>query len=161
MFKYQINQKTGERWASNLIPLSTPKEALVKGKDTWLVKEISKNIDYSNFPEIKDFFIFIQDSEGKMGRHLYFKSKEHGILTSFSWWDNVEQRIKNMTAPLYGTVEQPFTDIDQDWNINIFRKDEYVYLIEGNDNHLEYNTYYKVPIEIYEKEWSNLLESAF
>lgn len=123
-----------------------------------------KTLDLKLFPIIDDFEIIVTVKSNKTwGKHLFFYSaKQNEILTSFPWWDFVDQLLVGWDEHDIpnGTMDRPFFDLEQGWHIIIFEKRDYMYILEGNEYHCEYNkihTWYKVPREVYYEEWKKLL----
>lgn len=76
---------------------------------------------------------------------LYFWRPDLGIAMEFPWYDSLEQMLP-VLEKIAGTEEgHLFHDEDQDWDIDIFAKDEYIYIREGNFLDGEINILHKIP----------------
>jgi hypothetical protein len=54
---------------------------------------------------------------------------------------------------------KPYDDCEQGWQIIIFKKRNYVYILQGNEpTCTNFNVWYKVRIEDYLNNWNNLIE---
>lgn len=88
-----------------------------------------------SFPEIDDFTILTHDHGKGLGIHIFFYSEKLGYLSSFPWWDKMDAKLKEMTLadiPL-GKSDKPFLDADQGWQILIWEKRDYVYVMQGSE----------------------------
>lgn len=126
----------------------------------WNYVDGIKSLNLINFPLLEDFSIKVIDTK-TLGKHIYYFSEKEGVLTSFPWWDNVEVDIKNWdikNIPL-GSLDAPFDDLDQGWQVLIFKDIEYVYILEGDEPGCEeFKSWYKVPLEKYINEWKRVLD---
>ena len=77
------------------------------------------NLPFNDFPLINDFYINI-DKTDLFGYHLDYRSEKHGLLSNFPWWDNIEREIHSEKDIPIGTLEEPFDDLEQGWQIYIF-----------------------------------------
>lgn len=121
-----------------------------------------KELDLNLFPLIDDFEIIIRDFEKCMGLHLEFYSSCLGaILASFEWWDNVERDLVNMSIdeiPI-GSIDNPYYDLDQEWEIVIWEADNFVYIMEGEESgNSEFLSWFKVKKVKYIEEWERILK---
>jgi len=120
-----------------------------------------KDMCLKDFPVI-DSFAVVTEYRGKdFGHHLYFINKEtNRKLTSFPWWDFAEKSIENMTItdiPI-GKISDPFMDLEQGWQIIIFEKRDFVFILQGNEPCCtEFRTWYCVAKEVYITAWKEVL----
>jgi hypothetical protein len=118
--------------------------------------------DLQKFPLITDFELAFKYGKSKwLGNHLNYYSKQFGILSSFPWWDHVDRQVVNFESkdiPL-GTIDSPFHSCGQDWQIMIFSKRDFVYILQcdGSD-HTNFNVWYRVGLEDYHENWSRLIQ---
>lgn len=121
-----------------------------------------KNVDLSEIPFASGFKIKLKESE-HFGVQLYFSDKNNNQLASFPWWDDVDTTIKEMTIdsiPL-GTLNNPYSDLEQSWQILIFKKESEVYILESNEpNGKEFYFYCKVPLDEYKQEWKRIIKKC-
>ena len=115
-----------------------------------------KTLDLKAFPVIDDFEIVTKDRGKSLGVHLYFSSSQYGQLASFPWWDNADRSLKEMNIndiPL-GKMENPFYDLEQSWQILIWEKRDYVYVMQGEDPCcIEFSIWFKVNKDKYIGAW--------
>ncbi len=155
----KISPETDERWFVNKNPfVFAPNQASFSYKNIFTVPELEK------FQTIEDFEIkMLGDREDRMGRYLRFYSNAFGNLTSFPWWDHVDEMIKDWEIsdiPL-GTISEPFDDGEQGWRVFIFCENDYVYILEGDEiGCREFKIWYRVSKENYIKEWKKILENV-
>ena len=116
-------------------------------------------LDLDSFPLITDFKIVVR-GESEFGANVYYTSKSLGLLSSFLNWDDVEVKLQTMKIeeiPL-GTTEKPDNDIEQGWELDIWEKDEFVYVIEGSEPCTnQFEVWYRVRKEDYIKAWEEIL----
>src|ERR1700737_4498786 len=89
-------------------------------------------VDLNAFPTIADFTIELRESE-EFGQHVHFVSPTRGELAGFPYWDNAERDMRHFVAedvPL-GSMMEPVDDADEDWQIVIFERGGFVYVLEG------------------------------
>ena len=114
----------------------------------------------NEFPTIADFAIELRDSED-YGQHLYFISPSHGELAGFPYWDNVERDMRHFVAedvPL-GSISEPVEDADVDWQIVIFERAGFVYVLEGAAPHAtSFDVWFRVPRDRYIAEWARVID---
>ncbi len=68
-----------------------------------------------------------------LGFHLRFASPSSGTPASFPWRDNVDRTLArpDFEIPI-GTLDDPFHDLEQSWDIGIARDGDVVYIVEGS-----------------------------
>lgn len=117
-------------------------------------------LDLREFPIIDDFGILARQ-RGAFGYHLYCVSPMYGLLASFPWWDHAEKDLETMkieNIPL-GTIDKPFEDLEQSWQILIWEKRDYVYIMEGEDPCcIEFPVWFRVRKQRYIEEWDRILK---
>lgn len=109
-------------------------EKLLRLKESQCYADSFKELDLSSFPVINDFEIRLYNQRGRLGWHLKYYSDSLGILSSFPWWDNVYKDLIGMTIdeiPI-GSIDNPYDDLEQGWQLVIWQKRNYIYIIEGN-----------------------------
>jgi len=115
--------------------------------------------DLTSFPLVDDFTVRVKQTE-VFGLHLYFQSEQLGQLASFPWWDNVEKDLPQYDSSKIpvGTLEAPFDDCEQSWQIIIFKKEDHVYIMQGQDPGCgKFATWFRVALERYYDEWMTVL----
>lgn len=137
-------------------------DRMLKFKENKNYSENIKELDLNQFPLIEDFEIIIKDCGKNLGLHLYYFSKKLGkTIASFPWWDNVNRDFVNMSLdniPI-GNIESPFDKLEQSWQIVIWEKRDFVYIIEGEDPCcFEFPRWFKVEKAKYFAEWDRILK---
>lgn len=120
------------------------------------------SLDLSAFPLIDDFKITLI-GRGNLGMHLYYFSQSlNRKIASFPWWDNADKDISIMCIsdiPL-GTLRNPFIDGEQSWQILIWEKRDYVYIMQGDDPCCtEFHIWFRVRKEKYLAEWDKMINN--
>jgi hypothetical protein len=116
--------------------------------------ELTK-LDLEAFPIIDDFKVEIFNTKTFMGFHLRFTSKNLGVLTGFPWWDNVDDMMTQAKGftPL-GTIDKPFEDADESWQILIWEYENFVYIMEGEEPACkEFQVWFKIDKNVFLNEW--------
>jgi hypothetical protein len=120
------------------------------------------DLDPNSFASVTDFEIQLKPS-GCLGLHLDLASRSLGPLAGFPWWDDVDADLATWTlknVPL-GTLESPFDDCEQGWQILIWESDGWVYVAEGDEPCCEtYSQTFRVGRAPYLKAWEAAIESA-
>ncbi|WP_163940399.1 hypothetical protein [Paenibacillus sp. SYP-B3998] len=119
--------------------------------------------DINQFPYIGDFEIILVDNEyHKIGNHIKFYSHKNGILADFPWWDHADKDIKNYNRNDIpnGILNAPFDDFEEGWQIVIFEKESFVYVLIGSNPSFSrvFHTWFKVDKHEYERAWVTLIE---
>ena len=135
---------------SNATPLELPSSDYVHALQA---------VDLAAFPLIADFTIELRDSE-EFGQHVQFVSPTRGELAGFPYWDNVERDMRHFVAedvPL-GSIDEPVDDADVDWQILIFERAGFVYVLEGAAPHTrQFDVWFRVPRDRYIAEWARII----
>jgi hypothetical protein len=112
----------------------------------------TEEIDTSSFPEIENFSVSADNG-------LEFKSDSQGVLTTFPYFDNVDDAIPYLPSDQIPGVNGEWDELDQGWRVRIFTKGEYIVVLEANDPFSkEIESYYKVKLDAYKKAWDDLIK---
>ncbi|MFH1670808.1 MAG: hypothetical protein ABIA92_04460 [Patescibacteria group bacterium] len=160
-FKYSVYQ--GVLWAENKEELIISDE-----KTSWSPTSL-KSLDLDKFPLIKDFYIEMHTSfsvydgtsRDKEEISIHFRSRDHGVLFTTSDYMTHYLNPTNTSIPS-GTIEKPYHDSDQSYNVVIFHNNDHVYMLSGNDDEHDnlYSNWFKVPKETYATAWLNVKKWA-
>jgi len=140
------------------------------------LREDMGNLPLHMFPLIADFEVLLEkmevlpaggtgDRRCPFGYHIYFFSSPRGYIASFPWWDHAEQdlRREGFSVPL-GTLDQPYSDLEQGWIIAIASSDHFVYVVEGDFDRVivdhSYHTWFKVPEDRYLEQWQRAIQTC-
>ncbi|MDB4979129.1 MAG: hypothetical protein JWM56_1315 [Candidatus Peribacteria bacterium] len=118
------------------------------------------SMDLEPFPLVDDFEIRLHETEN-FGMHVAFSSSALGIISTFPWWDNVEMDIPAMTQETFpcGTLEKPYDDMEEGWQILIFAVEGFVYVLQGAEpGCTTFHTWYKVEKNRYFQAWEKVKE---
>ncbi len=157
-----------------------------------------KALPLEDFPLIEDFEIVLESAIDKTGNsifgyHVMFFSLTYGYIASFPWWDNATYDLvkdefwvlgeeggqdlrydnpeynpaKPVSIPL-GSFEEPYTGLEQGWQIFIAQHENYVYVLEGSGKQFRrkkkdytvYDTWFKVSLNIYLEKWRVIKEAV-
>jgi len=100
---------------------------------------------------------------GNWGMNLhYFNQSLNKKIASFPWWDNADKDISILCIsdiPL-GTLRNPFNDCEQSWQILIWEKRDYVYIMQGDDPCCsEFHIWFRVRKENCLAEWEKMINN--
>lgn len=114
-------------------------------------------LPFAKFPIVADFYVNTIKT-AVFGYQLEYRSDLYGTITTFPWWDRVEHRFKTMADMPIGTLEQPFSDLEQGWQLYIFQHDDFVYILEGDEPICEqFSRWFKVSADLYTARWQSFL----
>jgi len=124
-----------------------------------------KDLDLDMFPIVNDIEVLITKKKLKRtGKHIsLYSARRNEQLTTFPKWACAELFLEDWdssTIPT-GTIDQPFYDIMEGWQIIIFEEKEFIYLLEGGESEEKINTihtWYRTPKSLYFKEWKKLIK---
>ena len=105
-----------------------------------------------SIPTIRDFGVGLEDSD-EGGKHLVFVSGPKR-LAHFPAWDHADRDLRHFVpsdVPL-GTMDEPYEDFDEGWEIAIFEKGGFVYVIENE-------TKFRVPTDRYVQAWAAIIDA--
>lgn len=118
-----------------------------------------ESLPLDDFPLIEDFYIHIYKTD-LFGYHLDYRSKKYGQLSIFPWWDNIENEIRSENNIPIGTIEHPYDDLEQGWQIYIFKRRSHVYILEGEEPCCkEFLNWYKVERDQYFERWNETINT--
>ncbi len=150
-----------------------------------------KALPLEDFPLIEDFEIVLESAIDETGNSMFgyqvsFFSLTLGYIASFPWWDNVNHDLarkefwvlgersgvdlrynhpdfspaRPVSIPL-GTFDNPYTGLEQSWEIVIAQDDMYVYVLEGSLGEGRckgYHSWFKVSLDRYLEQWQAIKE---
>ncbi len=137
------------------LSLGRPPLEKIEGDGGFMISpEIGPDDDlpWELFPVIDDFEVVL----GKLDRpgwdgsryDVYFFSQKRGIIATTVWYEGILCR-DDFTIPL------AYSDLDQGWELDIFEKDGFVFILESDWEAPEEGArrWYKVSPERYRTEW--------
>jgi hypothetical protein len=111
-------------------------------------------IDLANALTVGDFSIELRD------RKIELVDGEGKRLAWFPAWENADRDLKHFIAadvPL-GSIDRPFQDFDDDWQIAILEHEGFVYVLEADDPHADsYPRRFRISRDAYIRAWATLL----
>jgi hypothetical protein len=121
------------------------------------------------FPDAQDFTVELTvwgKDQGVESLNLAFIVSSPATRIQWSWWSEPVDKIRSWTVADIprGTVEKPYYDTDQGWNILVWQLDDHIFVAEGDgewDEEGHQNTYarwFKVSREMYDAGWSAALD---
>ena len=90
----------------------------------------------SDFPTVDDFKIATEKTEDT-GYRLSFRSDQYGEIATFPWWKWAERELAKMDHEHYpiGQINDPYDELEADWQIYIFQHEDFVYVLQGGPSH--------------------------
>ncbi|MCP4158516.1 MAG: leucine-rich repeat domain-containing protein [Deltaproteobacteria bacterium] len=119
-----------------------------------------KKVDLSKFPVENAFNIELEKTK-TFGVHISFVGNEYGA--GFPWWDNADVQIRKYTEKNipYGDIESPHIDLEQGWQICIFKEKDYIYILTGLEpGEDRYYSWYRVNFDTYRNAWLQTIEKC-
>ncbi|APR76805.1 Hypothetical protein A7982_02152 [Minicystis rosea] len=127
------------------------------------------DLDRSTFPEVLDLEI---GHHGLLDEsYVYFASPTLGWLGGFAWWSTFGQSLvtEGMRAVPRGSMEHPWNDLEQGWEMLLWEHDGYVYVAEGGEvtsrarrsldgTRRSFHCWFRVPLPLYLERFEALIE---
>lgn len=118
-------------------------------------------LELDAFPIVLGFEVVLKHS-GSLGYHIELHD-ERGFLAGFPWWDHVDKALRSLGETFIptGTIETPFDDLEQGWQILIFEHAAKVFVLEGPKPVCQdFPVWFAVPREEYFRAWMKVIEEA-
>ncbi len=121
------------------------------------------------FPEARDFTVELTvwgEDRGEEWLNLTYLVSSPATEICWGWWTEPVGKIRAWTVADIpcGTIEKPYYDSDQGWNIMVWQMENQIFVAEGDgewDEERESDTYtrwFKVSRELYEAGWTAALD---
>ncbi|MGY5879145.1 MAG: hypothetical protein RTV31_02795 [Candidatus Thorarchaeota archaeon] len=116
-------------------------------------------LNLDSFPVITDFRVLVG---GRIASFAYvdYTSYALGLLSRLMNWDDADERLQSMKIediPL-GSTEEPWNDCEQGFELNIWEKDGFVYVVLGDEPCTnKFDVWYRVKKEDYVRAWKEIL----
>lgn len=108
-----------------------------------------------DFPTVTDFSVHAELTE-EFGHRLSFRSVQFGEIATFPWWKWAERDLKKMDHKHYpiGQIDDPFDELEANWQIYIFQHGEFVYILQGDHPMCQvFPIWFRVDAVEYETAW--------
>jgi hypothetical protein len=117
------------------------------------------DLDLDDFPIVENFTIELFDDSSAGGLGIRFLDSMMDEVIAFPWWAPVEEDLRQWSisdVPL-GSLGEPFHDVEQGWQILIWRIDDWVFVMQGDE---EGNYRWRIKVEAgrYLSEWARVIE---
>jgi hypothetical protein len=116
-------------------------------------------LDLESFPLIPDFKVEV-GGRNEQFAWVDYVSDSLGLLSRLMNWDNADERFSTVSmeeVPL-GSLDKPWNDIEQGFELDIWEKDGFVYVILGDEPCTnKFEVWYRVKKEDYVKAWEEIL----
>jgi hypothetical protein len=120
------------------------------------------SIDPAQFQASSSFTVDLAARLSGSGTVLRFVDPALDVVIEFSWWDNPEEDLSRWTLediPI-GTLDQPYYDAEQCWQILIWRVGDVIYIASGGSDEEDlYDTFLSVAAERYRAAWGDVIAS--
>ncbi|XVU29458.1 hypothetical protein ACQPZJ_21000 [Actinoplanes sp. CA-054009] len=121
------------------------------------------------FPDARDFTVELTvwgRDQGVESLNLAYVVSSPATTIGWAWWSEPVEKIRAWTLAdiPHGTVEKPYHDVDQGWNIMIWQSGDHVFIAEGDGESDEeqsqdiYVRRFKVSRTLYEAGWTAALD---
>ena len=125
--------------------------------------------DPDEFREAQDFTVELTawgKDQGLESLNLAYIVSSPAMRIHWGWWSAPVDKIRawSVADTPCGTIEEPYYDSDQGWNIMVWQVGGEVYIAEGGgewDDERDQNTYsrwFKVSTELYDAGWTAALD---
>lgn len=125
--------------------------------------------DPAGFPRARDLTVQLTvrgQDEGTDRLNLTYVVSSPATRICWGWWTEPVDKIRDWTLADIprGTVEDPYYESDQGWNLLVWQMDDDVFVAEGDgerDEQRDQNTYvrwFKVSRKLYEAGWIAALD---
>lgn len=146
-----------------LIRSVTSLEVRMPAQGHWLLEDHRALLSLSSerFPVAEDFAIEVFPDPSVQGYGLRFVDSGLDSVVGFPWWTNVERDLRSWSisdVPT-GTVENPYTDAEQSWEILLWRAGEWIFIMEG-DGEAEFSVWFRVRVDRYCSEWERVIKEV-
>jgi hypothetical protein len=122
-----------------------------------------------DFPEAHDFTVELTvwgKDQGVESLNLAYIVSSPATTICWGWWSEPVSRIRAWTVADLpgGTIEKPYYDSDQGWNIVVWQMGDQIFVAEGDgerDEERDQNTYtrsFRVSRELYDAGWTAALD---
>ncbi len=116
-------------------------------------------LELDSFPLITDFKVEI-GGRNEQFAWVDYVSDSLGLLSRLMNWDNAYERLPKMSMeeiPL-GSIDKPWNDIEQGFELDIWEKDGFVYVILGDEPCTnKFEVWYRIKKEDYVKAREEIL----
>jgi hypothetical protein len=120
--------------------------------------------DLGEFPEAQDFTVEFTTLQFGLG--LTYRAPSLAIIMNWGWLKATDAQVRSWTigdVPR-GTLQEPYHDSDQGWNVMIWETGDHVYIAEGEGKWDEdrdsdtYTMWFKVPRAVHDQAWTGALK---
>lgn len=135
----------------------------MRGQGSWSVEDyrVLGNLPLEDFPAAENFVIEIFPDPSVPGCGLRFADSGLASAIEFPWWTTVEGDLRawSLSDVPVGSVEDPYADFDQGWQVLIWRVDNWVFLMEGDGEDV-FRVWFRVPADRYYSEWDRTIRNV-
>jgi hypothetical protein len=122
-----------------------------------------------DFADAQDFIVELMiwaHDDGVESLDLTYVVSSPAIRICWAWWSEPVEKIRawTVTDVPCGTVEKPYHDSDQGWNIMIWQMDDQIFVAEGDGEWDEergqtiYRRWFKVSRKLHDAGWTAALD---
>lgn len=130
------------------------------GQGHWLLGDhrVLPDLPSERFPVAEDFAIELFPDPSVQGYALRFVDSGLDSAVEFPWWTNVERDLRtwSISDVPAGTVDGPYTDAEQSWEILLWQAGDWIFIMEG-DGEAEFSVWFRVQSNRYYSEWKRVI----
>lgn len=151
--------RSSDHWVHDLSIASVVKWKVTAVRQEPLRVELERlsELSFENFPQVDDFMVDLR--EANSATTLRYVCPSLGIVITFPWWNHAVNEIRGWTAAEIpcGSINSPFWDRDQGWNILIWQVHDRVYITEGDGDPEIYERWFTISRDLYWSEWKKAI----
>jgi hypothetical protein len=112
-------------------------------------------VDVSVFQAVSGFTVRLIDTE-TFGKHIALFDGGGTQLAGFPWLDHADAELVGLFEQIRdATVEAPFQDMEQSWEILIWRKGADFFVLQGDgEEYGEFDVAFRVPADAFIAAWT-------
>ena len=119
--------------------------------------ESLKEVNLKEFPVVEDFVVVLSDHVTEI--RLEYQAPSVEISVSFPWWNHSVDEMRTWGPEEFpcGSLNEPFWDRDQGWNLLIWLVEDRIFIAEGDGEADVYQRWFAVSAELYRSEWTRAI----
>jgi hypothetical protein len=117
-------------------------------------------VDVSVFLPVSGFAVRLIDTEG-FGKHIALFDGGGARLAGFPWLDHADAELATLFEQVRdATMEAPFHDMEQSWELMIWRKGADFFVLQGDgEAYGQFDVAFRVPADAFMAAWTAAAQS--
>jgi hypothetical protein len=120
-----------------------------------------QTLDAALFQTVDGFTVATRDA-GELGQHLHFYDGQGNTIAGFPWLDHADAFLSELFRNIStATVKNPFHDLEEGWEILIWRNSAHFFVCEGRgEPYGEFGTLFRVHADAFIAAWTEAVSST-